>query len=62
MGDDCFLGANLIFAPGGTIPDGTRILDHGLSRRCQASSGGAFVLSGTTLLQIPDNFLGQRRP
>jgi acetyltransferase-like isoleucine patch superfamily enzyme len=62
VGDDCFLGANLIFAPGRTIPDGTRILDNGLIKSVPGVSGGAFVLSGTTLLQIPDNFLGQKRP
>ena len=61
VGDDCFLGANLIFAPGRTIPDGTRILDNGLVKSVPTAPGGAFVLSGSNLLQIPDNFLAPRR-
>jgi acetyltransferase-like isoleucine patch superfamily enzyme len=58
VGDDCFLGANLIFAPGRTIPDGTRILDHGLVRSVP-TAGGAYVLSGSKLLQVPESFLGK---
>lgn len=60
VGDDCFVGANLIFAPGRTIPDGTRLLDNGLIKSVPASPGGAYVLSGTKLLQVPDSFLGKR--
>lgn len=60
LGDDCFVGANLIFAPGRTIPDGTRILDHGLIKNVPQQPGGAFVRSRDQLLQIPDNFVGAR--
>jgi acetyltransferase-like isoleucine patch superfamily enzyme len=60
VGDDCFLGANLIFAPGRTIPDGTRLLDHGLIKSVPTTPGGAYVLSGAKLLQVPDSFLGRR--
>lgn len=60
VGDDCFLGANLIFAPGRTIPDGTRVLDHGLVKAVPGEPGGAFVVSGGTLLRIPDGFLAAR--
>ncbi len=30
VGDDCFVGTNMIFSPGQTIPDGTKVFDHGL--------------------------------
>lgn len=60
VGDDCFLGANLVFAPGRTIPDGTRLLDHGLIKSVP-TTGGAYVLSGTQLLQIPEGFMGKVR-
>src|SRR5262249_8368144 len=61
VGDDCFLGANLIFAPGRTIPDGTRLLDHGLIKSVPTEPNGSFVVSGNQLLQIPDSFLGRKR-
>jgi acetyltransferase-like isoleucine patch superfamily enzyme len=60
VGDDCFIGANLIFAPGRAIPDGTRILDHGLIQAVP-TTGGAYVVSGTKLLQIPESFVGKGR-
>jgi acetyltransferase-like isoleucine patch superfamily enzyme len=60
VGDDCFIGANLLFAPGRTIPDGTRLLDHGLIKAVPTQPGGSFVVSGTDLLQIPDAFLAKR--
>ena len=59
VGDDCFIGANLLFAPGRTIPDGTRLLDHGLIKSIP-TTGGSFVVSGTDLLQIPDGFLTRK--
>lgn len=62
VGDDCFLGANLIFAPGRTIPDGTRLLDNGLIKSVPTAAGGTYVLSGAHLLQVPDGFLGRPRP
>ena len=59
VGDDCFIGANLLFAPGRTIPDGTKLLDHGLIKAVP-TTGGSFVVSGTDLLQIPDSFLKRK--
>jgi NDP-sugar pyrophosphorylase family protein len=60
VGDDCFLGVNLVFAPGRTIPGGTRLLDNGLVKHVPAE-GGTYVLSGTTLLRVPDGFVGKGR-
>lgn len=56
VGDDCFIGANLVFAPGRTIPDGTRLLDHGLIKAVPTKLDGTYVLSGRDLIQIPDGF------
>ncbi len=61
VGDDCFIGANLIFAPGRTIPDGTKLLDHGLIKTVPTKPDGSYVVSGTDLLQIPDGFLKRKR-
>ncbi|HVJ90416.1 MAG TPA: hypothetical protein VM580_11490 [Labilithrix sp.] len=61
VGDDCYIGANLIFAPGRTIPDGTRLLDHGLLKSMPRNGGGTYVVSGAKLLQIPDGFVGKAR-
>lgn len=58
VGDDCFLGANLIFSPGRTIPDGTRLLDNGLIKSLPTAPGGTYVLSGSHLLQVPTGFIG----
>lgn len=58
VGDDCFLGANLLFAPGRTIPDGTRLLDHGLIKEVPRTPDGVFVRSGPHLLQVPESFVG----
>lgn len=57
VGDDCFIGANLIFAPGRSIPDGTRLLDHGLIKAVPSAPDGSYVVSGSDLVQIPTNFL-----
>jgi acetyltransferase-like isoleucine patch superfamily enzyme len=56
VGDDCFIGANLLFAPGRTIPDGTNLLDHGLIKSVPTKPDGSYVVSGTDLVQIPSNF------
>ncbi len=61
VGDDCFIGANLLFAPGRTIPDGTQLLDHGLIKVVPTRPDGSFVVSGTDLVQIPDSFLRRGR-
>lgn len=60
VGDDCFIGANLIFAPGRTIPDGTKLLDHGLIKQVPSKPDGTYVVSGTDLVQIPDAFVKRR--
>jgi acetyltransferase-like isoleucine patch superfamily enzyme len=60
IGDDCFIGANMIFAPGRTIPDGTHLLDHGLIKPVPTRPDGTYVLSGGDLVQIPDSFLKRR--
>lgn len=57
VGDDCFIGANLLFAPGRSIPDGTNLLDHGLIKAVPTKPDGTYVVSGTDVLQIPTNFL-----
>lgn len=57
VGDDCFIGANLLFAPGRSIPDGTNLLDHGLIKSVPTKPDGSYVVSGTDLVQIPTNFL-----
>ena len=46
VGDDCFVGTNMVFAPGQTIPDGTRVFDHGLVKFAPTTSGGTYVVSG----------------
>lgn len=56
VGDDCFIGANLLFAPGRTIPDGTNLLDHGLIKSVPTKPDGSYVVSGTDLVQIPTSF------
>lgn len=56
VGDDCFIGANLLFAPGRTIPDGTNLLDHGLIKSVPTKPDGSYVVSGTDLVQIPSSF------
>lgn len=56
VGDGCFLGANLVFSPGRSIPDGTRLLDHGLIKSVPTTPDGTYVVSGTDLIQIPDGF------
>lgn len=58
VGDNCFLGANLIFAAGQAIPDGTRILDNGLVKTVPVEFDGTYVVSGSKCIQIPDSFLG----
>jgi tetrahydrodipicolinate N-succinyltransferase len=60
IGDDVFIGANMIFAPGRTIPDGTQLLDHGLIKQVPTRPDGAYVLSGDEFIQIPDSFLKRR--
>lgn len=60
IGDDVFIGANMIFAPGRTIPDGTQLLDQGLIKQVPAKPHGAYVLSNGELVQIPDSFLKRR--
>jgi acetyltransferase-like isoleucine patch superfamily enzyme len=60
IGDDVFIGANMIFAPGRTIPDGTQLLDHGLIKQVPTRPNGAYVLSGDDFVQIPDSFLKRR--
>lgn len=58
VGDDCFIGANMIFAPGRAIPDGTKFLDHGLLKNIPKEGDSAYVLSGSNFLQIPKSFFG----
>lgn len=58
VGDNCFLGANLIFSAGQAIPDGTRILDNGLVKSVPMEFDGTYVVSGSKCIQIPDSFLG----
>jgi acetyltransferase-like isoleucine patch superfamily enzyme len=57
VGDDCFIGTNMVFAPGQTIPDGTRIFDHGLVKFAPTASGRTYVASGSDVIQMPDSFL-----
>jgi carbonic anhydrase/acetyltransferase-like protein (isoleucine patch superfamily) len=61
VGDDCFVGTNMIFAPGQTIPDGTKVFDHGLVKFHPTAPGGAYVVAGSDVIQVPDNFLGSGR-
>ena len=56
VGDDCFVGTNMVFAPGQTIPDGTRVFDHGLVKFAPTTSGGTYVVSGSDVIQVPDGF------
>lgn len=60
VGDDVFIGANMVFAPGRTIPDGTQLLDQGLIKNVPTRPDGTYVLSGGDLVQIPDSFLKRR--
>lgn len=61
VGDDCFVGTNMIFSPGQTIPDGTRVFDHGLVKFTPTTSGGNYVVAGSDVIQVPDSFLGSAR-
>jgi acetyltransferase-like isoleucine patch superfamily enzyme len=58
VGDDCFVGTNMIFAPGQTIPDGTKVFDNGLVKFLPTMHGGAYVVAGSNVIQVPGNFLG----
>lgn len=58
VGDNCFLGANLIFSAGQAIPDGTRILDNNLVKSVPVEFDGTYVVSGSKCIQVPDSFLG----
>lgn len=60
VGDDVWIGANMIFAPGRTIPDGTQLLDHGLIKQVPTKPNGTYVRSGDDFVQIPDSFLKRR--
>ena len=62
VGDDCFVGTNMIFAPGQTIPDGTKVFDHGLVKFTPTTSGGNYVVAGSDVIQVPDSFMGSTRP
>lgn len=57
VGDDCFVGTNMVFAPGQTIPDGTRIFDHDLVKFTATTSGRTYVASGSDVIQMPDTFV-----
>jgi NDP-sugar pyrophosphorylase family protein len=57
VGDDCFVGTNMVFAPGQTIPDGTRVFDHGLVKFAPTTSGRTYVVSGSDVIQVPDTFI-----
>lgn len=61
VGDDCFVGTNMIFAPGQTIPDGTKVFDNGLVKFRPTAPGGAYVVAGSDVIQVPHNFLGGLR-
>lgn len=58
VGEDCFIGANMIFAPGRVIPNGSQFLDNGLIRDVPTQAHGTYVLSGNKFLQIPSSFIG----
>ena len=58
VGENCFIGANMIFSPGKVIPDNTHLLDNGLIKNVPAEDG-TYVLSGNKFLQIPNSFLGK---
>lgn len=62
VGDDCFVGTNMIFAPGQTIPDGTKVFDNGLVKFLPTAPGGAYVVAGSDVIQVPHNFLGSVGP
>lgn len=57
VGDDCFVGTNMVFAPGQTIPDGTRVFDHGLVKFAPTTPGMTYVVSGSDVIQVPDTFM-----
>jgi carbonic anhydrase/acetyltransferase-like protein (isoleucine patch superfamily) len=61
VGDDCFVGTNMIFAPGQTIPDGTKVFDNSLVKFLPTMPGGAYVVAGSNVIQVPGNFLGSAR-
>lgn len=58
VADHCFIGANMIFAPGRAIPDGTRFLDQGLLKNLPKEGNNTYVLSGNQFIQIPQSFFG----
>ena len=58
IGDDVFIGANMLFAPGRAIPSGANLLDHGLIKNLPTEGDSSYVLSGNKFLQIPASFFG----
>jgi acetyltransferase-like isoleucine patch superfamily enzyme len=58
VGEECFIGANMIFAPGRVIPSGSRFLDNGLIRNVPTEPDGTYILSNNQFLQIPASFIG----
>lgn len=59
VGEDCFIGAGLLFRPGLAIPAGTRILNSNMIERAPTDPGGVHVAKGNRLLQIPGQFLAK---
>ena len=56
VGDDCFIGAGLGFAPGRTILNNISLMNNALIKNVPNSPNGAYIVSGNHLLQIPTSF------
>jgi len=56
VGEDSFIGANLIFIPGRTIPSHTSLMTNDLVKHVP-TEGGAYVFSSGQFIKIPSYFL-----
>jgi len=57
VGDNCFIGAGLLFSPGEAIPSGSSILNPQLINRVPPEFDQVFAASRSTLTRIPASFV-----
>ena len=56
VGEDCFIGADLIFIPGRTIANRTSLMTNSLIKQVP-TEGGAYIFSSGQFIRIPSYFL-----
>jgi carbonic anhydrase/acetyltransferase-like protein (isoleucine patch superfamily) len=60
VGENCFLGAGLLFQNGLMIPAYSQILNHNLISQIPQDTGKTFIHTNGKLLTLPKSFLSQR--